>query len=120
MEPGHQALGHERADLLFRKIDDGDDERARQLVDRIQVRDLRARFFYSEFLAEVDLEDVSGLARLGKTRAVRTRPTRSSTFSKSSQLIIIFLFRFDDCASLQDRRGIKVLGVHHLGNTQQG
>src|SRR5210317_562626 len=61
----------------------------------------------------------AGLRASGNGRAERTRPTRSSTFSNSSQLIVMMSLRLYDGAGLEYGRDIQVFGIHHLGNAQQ-
>ena len=53
--PEHEALRHERPDLLRREVDDGDDATALELLARV-VGDLRRRALRADLGAELDLE----------------------------------------------------------------
>lgn len=66
VKAGDEAFGHDGADLLWREIDDSDDETADQGLGAIQRGDLSARFANADLGAEVDVEDEGGLFRLGE------------------------------------------------------
>lgn len=66
VKAGNETLGHERPDLLLRKVYHGYDQLSHELSGLVKIGYLRARFPGSELLAEVHLKHVSGFACFGK------------------------------------------------------
>jgi hypothetical protein len=64
VEAGHQAFELERTDLLFREVHHRDHELSNQIRWLVKMRDLCARLFHADLVAEVDVEHVSRLSRL--------------------------------------------------------
>src|SRR5690606_27727350 len=81
-------LRHHGPDLLGWKVDDPDDESIQQIALGVQRGDLRAARLYADFRPEVRRDSISGFARFREVFDPHERPTRNSTPSKSSQLIV--------------------------------
>src|SRR5690606_34284372 len=62
-----------RANLLGRKIDDGQNLLTRQFFFLVQISNLRTGFFDADLFAEINLQSVSRPTRLGKLLCLDNR-----------------------------------------------
>ena len=59
-----QDLGHRRADLARREVDDGEDEAAGEVFEAVVPGDLGRGFLDADRRAEIDRQTIGGLSRL--------------------------------------------------------
>lgn len=58
VKPCYQALRLHRPYLPGRKVNYSNNELSNEFMGAVEVGDLRTGFFYAQFLAEIDLQDV--------------------------------------------------------------